>query len=89
MNNHQSPFIALLVVFLALGASYGIQMKQLITQRHDLKKMEANLIETMPQVKVINDRLRNVGQDLITLAATDPVARQLLNEFNIRAAPAK
>lgn len=83
-SNGYSPFWPIAMVFLALMIGYSIQLWGLVAQYRQLKSSETSLTAVMPQVQVINGTLQNVSQNLLDLSTTDPVAKQLVNEFNIR-----
>ncbi|MDD2710248.1 MAG: hypothetical protein PHV34_19875 [Verrucomicrobiae bacterium] len=91
MNSEQkfSPFWPLTMVFLALVVGYSIQLSGFLDQRKKLQMTETGLKQAMPQVQILNGKLRAVSLDLVKLAPNNPNARQIVAEFGIQFTPPK
>lgn len=81
-------FPAVLAVFLAFVVGYGIQIAGLVGQNVELRRANVAAQQAMPRALLIGKKIQAVTKDLMEAAPTSPGARQIVNEFEIRAAPA-
>ena len=82
-----TAFPAALAVFLAFAVSCAIQLFGLVRQNSELRQANASALQAMPRARLVNAKLQGVTRDLLDLAPNSAGARQVVNEFEIRAAP--
>lgn len=89
-----SPFWVCLLVFLALGVESGIRFAGLVSQRQQLRDAQfaqpqnisklAQLSQEREQQEAV---LQSLSLDLLQVAQTNTIARQIVQEFNIQWTP--
>lgn len=85
-----SPFWICLLVFLVLAADAGFRVARILEQRDQLTQAQSNqtatlkrLSSALAQLPEFERKLQAISVDLIQLGRTNPVAAQLIREFNI------
>lgn len=86
-SGSRTAFPALLAVFLAFTVSCAVQLTSLVLQNAELRRAETSLLQAAPRARLVGAKIQAVTRDLLELAPTSPGARQVVNEFEIRAAP--
>ena len=82
-----TAFPALFAVFLAFAIGYGLQLANLVRQNTELRRAEASSLQAVPRARLVGAKLQGVTKDLLELAPASAGARQVVSEFEIRAAP--
>jgi hypothetical protein len=77
-------FLPLVAVFLALSAAYMLQVKGSLEQRRQLKAQLAEFEKDLPRIQLVNSKMLELSRDLVNLGRGDPLAQQIVREFNIR-----
>jgi len=83
----RSPFGVCLAVFLLLACDYGFRLFNLIEQRQQLDQAQlaqAQNLGALAQAQQLSARLESLSLDLLQLAKTNAVARQIVQDFNIQ-----
>jgi hypothetical protein len=85
-----SPFLPVLLLSLALIFMLAWQLLNTSRQRSSLKQTQQSRAATVQQAKGIQAELERLCDELLTLAQTDPAARELVQRYGISrgAAPA-
>lgn len=81
-----TAFPAALAVFLAFTVSCVLQTAGLVRQNSELRKTDASSLQAVPRARLVGAKIQAVTKDLLELSQTSPGARQVVNEFEIRAA---
>ena len=87
----RNPYWICLVVFLALAAEQVIRLQAQLAQRDQLnqaKLIQTQNVSTLYEAQQLETRLQSVSLDLLQLAKTNPVAKQIVTDFNIQWNPA-
>lgn len=77
-------FLPLVAVFAALSAAYGLQVKNNWEQRRQLKIQLAEFGKDQPRIQLVNTKMMDLSRDLVNLGRANPLAQQIVREFNIR-----
>ena len=80
-----TPFTAILIILVALLIVYGLQFRTIITQRGMIKSANVELTNVMPQAEALNNTMIAISQDLLSMAATNTAALQIVAECKIQA----
>ena len=83
----RNPFGVCLAVFLLLACDYGFRLFDLIEQRQQLDQAQlaqAQNLGALAQAQQLSARLESLSLDLLQLAKTNAVARQIVQDFNIQ-----
>src|SRR5436309_5898508 len=83
----RNPFGVCLAVFLLLACDYGFRLVNLIEQRQQLGQAQltqAQNLGALAQAQQLSTRLESLSLDLLQLAKTNAVARQIVQDFNIQ-----
>lgn len=79
-----SPFWAVWIVFLAMAAIQGVQVKALFQQKQQLKSSLEKSGKIVSQAQMVNATMLNVSRELSQMADSSTEARQILNDFQIQ-----
>jgi hypothetical protein len=83
----RNPFWVCLAVFLALVCDQGFRLAGQIDQRTQLnqaKLMQAQNIGVLIEAQHLETRLQALSLDLLQIANTNTVAKQIVQDFNIQ-----
>src|SRR5262245_10482181 len=87
----RNPFWICLVVFLALAADQAFRLQAQWEQREQLNQarlMQAQNVSALVEAQQLETRLQSLSLDLLQLAKTNSVAKQIVQDFNIQWNPA-
>jgi len=79
-----SAFWPLTILFVTLIALQASSLSQAFEQRSQIEQNIKTLSEKEKQISQIDTVLGAVSKDLLQLAVSNPVAKQLVGEFQIR-----
>lgn len=89
-----NPFWVCLLVFLALGVDSGLRCAALMNQRQQIREAQFAQPENITKLAQLNqDRaqtetvLQAFSLDLLQVAQTNAIARQIVQEFSIQWTP--
>lgn len=77
-------FLPLVAVFVALSAAYTFQVKSNWEQRRQLQTQLAEFGKDLPRIQLVNTKMMELSRDLVNLGRGNPLAQQIVKEFNIR-----
>jgi hypothetical protein len=83
----RNPFWVCFSVFLLLAVNNAFSLVNLVEQRQQLDKaqvMQTQNRNALTQAQELELRLQALSLDLIQVAATNPAAKQIVQEFNIQ-----
>ena len=86
----RNPFWVCLLVFLLLACDYGYRLANLIEQGQELDRarlMQAQNSPRLAQARQMETRLEALSLELLQIAKTNTVARQIVQDFNIQWSP--
>jgi hypothetical protein len=78
-----SPFLPVLLLSLALIFMLAWQLLNTSRQRSNLKQIQESRAATVQQAKSVQAELERLCDELLTLAQTDPAARELVQRYGI------
>ena len=85
--NNRSPFWACLAVFLALACDQGFRLAAQLDQRDQLSQarlMQQQNLGVLREAQQLEVRLQSLSLDLLSVAATNAMAKQIVQDFNIQ-----
>src|SRR3990167_8480058 len=78
------PFLAIFFVVVALSVVYSIQFKELIKQNQGFEASIATLTPVAQKADVVINTMVAVGNDLLGMVDTSPVARDIVYTYKLR-----
>jgi len=83
----RNPFWICLVVFLALATDQGFRFLTQMDQRDQLnqaRRMQEQNVNTLIEAQQLETRLQSLSLDLLQVARTNELAKQIVQDFNIQ-----
>jgi hypothetical protein len=86
----RSPFWVCFAVFLLLAGDYGFRLANLLSQREQLNQAQlaqAQNLGVLAQARQLEGRLEALSLELLQVAKTNALAKQIVQDFNIQWTP--
>lgn len=77
-------FVALFVLILAFCVQYGIQAVDVVGKNIEFEKVIANTEPAAKRASIVINTMVAVGNDILAIADTNPVAREIVRIYKIR-----
>lgn len=86
-SSRRNPFWVCFMVFTLLACDYGYRLVNLLDQREQLNQAaltQAQHADTLAQARKLEARLEAFSLELLQVAKTNAVAKQITQDFNIQ-----